>query len=252
MTGILFLAWKHALHHRARTIMLVLCVSVAVAIPLATTILVERHQADLVARADVTPLVAGARANRFDLALGALYFRQAELRPIPLAACDEMREFGVVIPLNIQSTVQGIPVVATVPEYFERRRLKPRAGSLPLLNGDVVLGADAARILGLGEGDHLFSDPIDLYDISKPSSLRMLVTGVLRRTGTPDDDVVFTDIDTAWIMQGLAHGHAAEVDEDLVMARSEDVTIISPRMVEYNEITDENASSFHLHADENM
>ena len=35
----------------------------------------------------------------------------------------------------------------------------------------------------------------------------MKVVGVLSPVATPDDEAVFVDVKTAWVIAGLAHGH---------------------------------------------
>jgi putative ABC transport system permease protein len=137
-------------------------------------------------------------------------------------------------------------------EYFEKQSLSPSAGTLPLVMGDVVLGATMAADLGLGPGDALFSDQRELYDIAKPPALRMRVCGVLARKGTPDDDAAFVDLKTTWILEGVAHGHieATSVDESLVIGEAKGQIVLSPALIESNEVTGENLASFHVHADE--
>jgi putative ABC transport system permease protein len=80
----------------------------------------------------------------------------------------------------------------------------------------------------------------------------MNVVGVLERTYTPDDEAIFVDVKTAWIIAGLGHGH-----EDLarpeaapgVLRREGDKVIANAAVVQYNEITQENLDSFHFHGD---
>lgn len=254
MRGACFLALRYALHHRARTLVLVACVALTLFLPLATRVVASDYQRSLASRADATPLVAGARGNRFDLVLSALYFRASALPPIPWKELDELARDGLAlaIPLHVRFTARGRPIVATSPEYFELRGLTPERGTLPLRIGDAVLGAKVARELELAPGDALYSDPRELYDISKPSALKLHVTGVLRASGTPDDEAVFSDVKTAWILEGIAHGHedvSKGVDPSLVLGRKQGDVVLSEALVEASEVTDENLASFHTHGD---
>ena len=252
MKGVWLLSWRRLRHDRLRTLILVACLAVPIFLPLATGRLVSGYEADLVARGATTPMLAGAKGSRFDLVLSALYFQENDLAPIPwsefetLAAGNE----ATFIPLHARFTAQGYPVVGTTPEYYELRGLHAAAGSLPLVLGEVVLGAAVAEELGRSAGDALFSDPHELYDIAKPPALKMHVSGVLARTGTADDDAVFVDVKTGWILEGLTHGHddASEIDDSLVIGRSERAVAFSGALIEYNEVTPETLSSFHHHA----
>ena len=80
----------------------------------------------------------------------------------------------------------------------------------------------------------------------------MKVAGVLKPTGTPDDLAVFVDIKTAWVIEGLAHGHQdlSRPEASPGVLRTEGTRIVAnASVVEYNEITPENVASFHFHGD---
>jgi len=252
VSGLLLLSWRRLRHDRLRTAVLVLCLAVPIFLPLATARIASGYERELVARAASTPLIAGAKGSRFDLVLGALYFRRQDLPPIPwseLLALSAAGE-GTCIPLHARFTAQGFPLVGTSPEYYELRGLRAAAGTAPILLGDAALGAQAARALGLGPGDALFSDPRELYDISRPAALKLRVAGVLAPSGTADDEAVFVDVKTAWILEGLMHGHdpAEEVDASLVLGRTQGGVALSGALIEYNEVTPENLAGFHMHA----
>lgn len=254
MRGAAGLALRHAAHHPVRSALVVLSVCIAVLVPVGTRVLLAGFEASLLARAAGTPLVAGAKGNRFDLVMSALYFRRAELAPVSVADWRMLEAAGAAgaVPLNARFTARGAPIVATTSDYYDARGLRAASGSLPARLGDAVLGARAAASLGVGAGDPLFSDQRELYDIAKPPALKMRVVGVLRASGTPDDDAVFTDLKTAWILEGLSHGHAAPaaVPESLILERGSSNVAISESLVDYNEVTDASAASFHVHAPE--
>lgn len=238
---------------------LALCIAVTVFVPLAASTLLSRYRADLTARAQATPLIAGAEGSRFDLTLAALYFRQGfgdPVETVPLSFADLLddRNAGLAIPINAQRTAQGAPLVGTITDYFEFRGLRPAAGTLPLMLGDCVLGANAAARLGVGVGDSVFSDQEGEFDLSKPPSLKMTVVGVLQPTGQPDDDAVFCSLGTIWIVEGLAHGHddPETMPESQLIGRAGSHAVVSEQALQYNQVTDANAASFHVHASRDL
>jgi len=252
MSGVLRLGWLYAMRHRWQTLIVALCVAATVGLPVAAQLVLSHYQRELSQRAASVPLVAGSKGSRFDLAFAALYFRVLPVEPVSMALTQELASDPEVlaVPMHVRFTAQGLPIVAVGADYFDRRGLVAESGTLPLMLGDAALGAKAARRLGLGAGDHVFSDQRELFDLSVPPPLKMRVVGVLRETGSADDEAVFTDIGTAWVLEGLTHGHADEetIDEKLVMARTEDHVAISPSMSAYNEVTEDNIASFHAHA----
>ena len=64
MKGLWYLSWRHASHHRGQTLVLVLCLALTILLPAATHFLVRDYETGLMARADSTPMVAGAKAAR--------------------------------------------------------------------------------------------------------------------------------------------------------------------------------------------
>ena len=254
MTGSLVLALRHLRHHRTRSLLIVACVTAACAIPLLIRVLTADFQKALITRARATPQLIGPKVNRFDLTMALLYFRQVELPTLSFADFRQLSTNGggVFIPLNLRFTARHRALVATTPDYFELRGLRPAAGTLPLLLGDAVLGARLARQLKLGVGDSIFSDQRELFDISKPQSLKLHITGVLAPSGGPDDDAVFTDLKSAWILEGLCHAHTAanQVPERLVLNRAPGRLTLSEELIDYNEVTPANISEYHLHTDD--
>lgn len=254
------LASRSLRHHWPRSLVLSMCIGVTLMLPAVSRVLIGKYRAELTARADATPLVLGAKGNRFDLVLSALYFRRGGFEPMRLGDYREFvqqneRSFGTPAPMNTRFSAQGVPLVATTPEYFEQRHARLASGTPPAIIGEAVLGAAASRRLGLRVGDRIFSDQIDSFDISRPPALRMSVVGVLAPTDSPDDFAVFVDLKTGWILEGSAHGHGDPVKgipERLILSRTEKSISVSEEMIEYNEVTPEQASTFHIHGDENV
>lgn len=256
MRGALYLALMHARANRVQSIVLVLCFAVTAALPLSATLLMQRYDRSLRARAEQTPLVGGARGSRFDLVLATTHFRRAAVTQTTMGLAERMRAMGLgtVIPMSVSHTARGYTVVGTGIEYGELRGFEYRDGGWPTTLGECVLGSRVAEAEGLGVGDTMFSDQLDLYDISKAPAIKMHVVGVLEPTGEADDGVVFVDITTAWLLDGIVHGHedaarVAQRDPSKVLGRTETDTAISGALIEYQEVSPEGLASYHLHAD---
>lgn len=251
MSPTLRLAWRYVAYHRVRTALLVLCVTFVFLLPIAVQLLVDSYSRALGARAADTPLVAGAPGSRYDLVLNALYFEGRVPAPTTMGEVEALRARGdaTPIPLLVRERAKGYPLVGTTIDYFGFRGLRPAEGTLPLVLGDAVLGATVAEKLGLHPGDRLLTDPPNLYDLSLGYPLRMKVVGVLAEAGTADDTAVFVDVKTAWIVEGIGHGHGT-VDQEApgrVLERKKGEVVYNASLVEANEITPENIASFHFH-----
>ena len=252
--GAWFLAGRYLRFHRAKTLILLACVTATISLPLTVRTLVERFETGLLSRARVTPLVVGARGSRFDLVLHALYFKAAPPGTVPMEVVQRIRETGYArpIPLYIRYTAQGFPLVGTSLAYFDFRGLRVATGHGLVRLGDCVLGAGAAHDLGLKPGDRLMTDPENVFDIAGSYPVNLRVTGVLAPTGTPDDGAVFADVKTAWLVQGLAHGHqdvTRMTNDDVILSRSASNVVANAALPQCVEVTPTNLASFHFHGD---
>jgi len=252
MMRLLLLTWRYMAFNKIKSAIMVVCLTITLFLPIAVHVMISHYENDLMARAESTPLIVGAKGNRYDLVLKSLYFTTENPESITMAEVDAVSDSGraKTIPLHIAFTARQRPIVGTSLDYFEFRGLDVVDGTLPLLLGDVVLGHDVARKLKLGVGDTILTDQTSLYDIGAVYPLKMHITGVLAAAGSPDDHAVFVDIKTAWIVEGIGHGHidlTKTADPAIILSRKDGEVVGNAAMVEYTEITAANIESFHFH-----
>lgn len=115
--------------------------------------------------------------------------------------------------------------------------------------GDCVLGAKVARRLGLKPGGALISSSEQVFDIAGVYPLKMRITGVFAETHTADDEAVFVDVKTTWLIEGIAHGHDEFEDEpeEHVLEKSSENVALTNAVRLFTEVTDANVDSFHFH-----
>lgn len=257
-----YLAIRSLWWHRGRTLILTASLALTIWLPLTVRLALQQFRAEISQRAGSTPLVLGAVGSRMDLALHSLYF---EARPPAVITMRDARavdesQLAAAIPLHVRFRTQsrpgvdGVPIVGTSPEYFEFRGLYPAQGELPALLGECVLGAGYAERSGLQPGDSLLSAPENALNLAGNYPLQLRVSGVLAKAHSPDDFAVFTDIQTAWVIEGIGHGHqeiTKETDPALLMEGQSDQqgVTVNRGVLPYIEITDENRDSFHFHGD---
>jgi putative ABC transport system permease protein len=130
--------------------------------------------------------------------------------------------------------------------------LRLAAGRQIAVLGECVVGSRVARQLGLAPGDHVVSSPESVFDLAGVYPLKLHVVGVLAYADTADDDAIFVDLKTTWIIQGLGHGHqdlATPEAAGAVLAREGNRVTANASVVQYTEITQDNIDSFHFHGD---
>ncbi|ABD56025.1 ABC transporter permease [Jannaschia sp. CCS1] len=243
----LFLALSYLKYHWLRSAILVLVAAMILSVPLISQVLLDGARTSLTDRAEATPLVLGNRGSQLDLVMNALYFSDDRAEPVTMAATEEVWDSAtaVPIPLNTAFETNGARIVGTSLDYFEFRDLTIADGRQLAILGEAVLGAATAHRLGLGPGDTIVSAPQNLFDLDGVYPLELNIVGVLAATGTPDDEAVFVDIATTWVISGIGHGHDGVVSADA----DADEVVANAAIVEFNRITADNIDSFHFHGD---
>ena len=248
-----FLAWRYVLRHGWQSLLLALALGMVLALPLAVRLLVRAAETEMRSRALSTPALLGRPGSAADLLLGALYFSQLDLPTLPFGEVTTLREtrLGQPIPLHLHFKAQKAPIIGTTLDYFDFRHLRIAEGRPLTRLGDCVIGARIAKQQGLHPGDSLFSSPDQLFDMAGTYPLKMHVRGILAETGTPDDDAIFVDLKTVWVIEGHAHGHDdLQTAPDATVLKREDGNVVGNAAVRmFQEITDANIASFHLHGD---
>ena len=247
-----YIAWKYLLFSKARSATLVACITLIAVLPLALEIILDESEHQLVERAVHTPLLVGARGSALDLVMNSLYFADEVPELISLASADEITatDLAVTIPLYVRFQARGFPIVGSTLDYFDFRQLRLAEGTLFGMLGECVIGAAVASQLGLKAGDSLLSSPETVFDLAGVYPLKMRVAGVLAPTHSADDLAVLVDVKTAWVIEGLAHGHedvARSRDSSVIIERSESNVTANAKLMQYTEITATNIDSFHLH-----
>ena len=253
-SGLIFLGMRYVQRNQTKVTLLIAAFTLVWLLPLSIGLLVKRAETQLRARAVETPLLLGKAGSALELTFNGLYFTKPAIATLPYRQVEEVRESGLAeaIPLYARFSASGYRIVGTSLEYFDFCGLEYAEGRPLLRLGECVIGATVAEGEGLKEGDSLISSPETLFDLAGVYPLKMKVVGVLAPSGTPDDGAVFVDPKTAWIIEGLGHGHveAAESSADQrLKADGSDAVKLNASVVQYNEVTPENAASFHFHGE---
>jgi putative ABC transport system permease protein len=254
MIDSLYIAWRYVTFNKVRTATLIACVTLIAVLPLTLEVLLAESERQLLSRADSTPLLLGARGSALDLVMNTLYFDDEMPELVSMSAVDEIADSGLAtsIPLYVRFKARQFPIVGTTLDYFDFRRLEVKQGRQLAQLGEAVIGADVADQLGISPGDSLLSSPETVFDLAGVYPLKIHVVGILQHSHTPDDLAVFVDVKTAWVVQGLVHGHAdlsRSEDPTVIIERTDANVVASAKVVEHTEITEQNIDSFHFHGD---
>lgn len=236
MRDSIYLAWQYLRHHRLTTVVLVASITLILYLPAALQVIVTNAERHFRSRAESTPLVIGPRGSPLELVLATVYFDKPYEQTMRMEQHKrvEEQEVGKAIPLHARFLARDCQVVGTTKEYVTTRGLRTVRGSKWKMLGECIVGARAADRLDLHVSDKIPVSTSTAFILDNPP-LRLRVAGVLAPNETPDDEVIFVSLETAWIIEGLGHGHAHGSQHGL------------PEAELYTDITEQNAASFHFH-----
>ena len=254
MTDLFYISLQYIRHHRVKLAVLTLAITLVGWLPLAIQSMVDQTAEQLLGRANSTPLVIGAPGSPLELSLGSLYFRSRTQSTLPYGELSALQATGYArgIPLYYRFRARDYPIVGTSPDYLPYRGLRLSQGRNFALLGEAVIGANVARELDIGVGDHVISSPESVFDLAGVYPLQMPVVGVLSPALGPDDDAIFVDLKTSWVIQGLGHGHQELNRREAVgqiLKREGNNIVANASLRQFNKITPDNLDSFHFHGD---
>jgi putative ABC transport system permease protein len=257
MIDSLYIAWKYIRFNKVKTATLVACITLIMFLPISLELLLNESERQLLSRATTTPLVIGAKGSSLDLVMSTLYFGDEVPELISMAASERILDTDLAMPISmyVRFRARGFPIVGTTLDYFDFRGLEIAHGRSLAMLGECVIGARVAESLDIKPGGSLVSSPETVFDLAGVYPLKMKVVGVLEKSHTSDDLAVFVDLKTAWIVQGLMHGHedvTKVTDPTLVLDRTETNVAATAKLYQYTEITEENIDSFHFHGDPSL
>ena len=145
--------------------------------------------------------IIGPAGSKTDLAMSTMYFTESTTKTIPFAVVNElMTNSGVIsaIPFSMADSYNGRRVVGTTPEYLDGKRIAEGEMFSATTTMQAVIGAQVARENQLKIGDVIYTSHgatgLDVHEKG------ITVIGILDKTYSAFDNVVFTQYKTLWEM----------------------------------------------------
>ena len=251
MYNAFLLAYRYLRFHPLRTLILIFGTAVTLFLPVFTYFGSSAIQESLLYRGKSSPILIGKKGNEFDLTMNSLYFRGHIKDPLEFEEQKTASAYGLSVPIYVNHTISGTPLVGTSVGYFSARNLSIQSGRNYALLGEVVAGFQTAQLFHLKVGDKVRSDMQNLYNISGGYPMVLEVVGILNANDTSDDNAFFTDVKTTWALDGYMHGHEEVTRKEALNSEAEEGENLeaTAAIFMFPEITEENRNSFHLHGD---
>lgn len=161
-------------------------------------------------------LVVGAKGSPLQLVLSTVFQADIPTGNIPLAEAEALAADPLVaraVDLALGDAARGFRIVGTTPDYLDLYGARLGEGRIFAAPMEAVLGAAAARGLGLGPGARFVGAHGVLGNGEMHSAFPYTVTGVLAPTGRVIDRLILTPIESVWRVHEGHHHHDADDDD---------------------------------------
>lgn len=202
---VLTLAGRSLWNRRGTVLLAVLSIAISVALLVGVERIRAEARAGFANTISGTDLIVGARSGAINLLLYSVFRIGDPTNNLSWQSYQEIanrKEVAWAVPISLGDSHRGFRVVGTTPAFFERYRFA-QSRSLELADGqpihdlfDAVLGAEVAEALGYSVGDEIvIAHGLGSTSFAKHDDKPFVVSGILRRSGTPVDRSVHVSLE---------------------------------------------------------
>lgn len=155
--------------------------------------------------------IIGPAGSDTDLAMTTMFFTGSVTDTICYENYEKLLSdirVNVVVPFAMGDSYNGSKIIGTSAEFLDGKDLKK--GDMFAEKFEAVVGAEVAKTNGLEIGDTLITSHGISGTGHEHKSTPLVVVGILEKTNTAYDNVVFTEVETVWAI----HDHGDETHDD--------------------------------------
>ena len=142
--------------------------------------------------------IIGPSGSATQLAMNTMFFTDKPLGTISYEYVEQLERdtlINVVIPFTMGDSYNGAKIVGTTPMFLDGKEYE---GEMFAEKYEAVIGYEVAQKYGLEIGDELITSHGLSEGGHQHETNPLIVTGILKRTKTSYDNVIFTHIETVW------------------------------------------------------
>lgn len=203
------------------SVLTVFSIMLGVALVISILILKQESQDAFNQTATGYELIIGPKGSSLQLTLNTIYHIGVPIQNIPYDTYTKLKDdkrVKLAIPYVLGDNYKNHRLIGTIPEIFSEfnyqkdKKYKLKEGKFFEKDFEAVIGSEAALKTGLKVGDKFSgSHGVEAYenagDILDHKEFKFTVTGILEKTFTPADNVIFTSMNSTW---GIHHHEAEE------------------------------------------
>ena len=216
------------LSKKLRNFLAIFSIAVSVILIIAVQNITEQLNSNILKNASYYDIIVGSAGSETQLILSTLFYYDSPIANIDISYYEDLqKDFRVksVVPIGMGDNYAGYRIIGTKQNFFtDTENYKIKEGNIFSGEREVVLGSTVAKVTGLKLGD-TFASVHGLTEIAGESThnhddFKYTVVGILEPTKTPNDTVIFTDIENLWHAHGLHHNEDDNDEKEVAQIKT--------------------------------
>ncbi|MBQ6715389.1 MAG: ABC transporter permease, partial [Clostridia bacterium] len=202
-------ALKNMFVRRARVLLVILSIILSASVALLAFNISQQVNEGIISTAGYYDMIIGPAGSSTQLAMNTMFFTDEPLGTISYEYVEELKASpltNAVVPFTMGDSFNGARIVGTTPEYLNGKTIK--SGEMFSEPFEAVVGSAVAQRYGLTLGSAMVTSHGLTGTGHAHEANPLTVVGILSKTGTAYDNVVFTACETVWAV----HDHSEETD----------------------------------------
>lgn len=200
-------ALKNMFVRRARVLLVILSIVLSASVALLAFNISQQVNEGIISTAGYYDMIIGPAGSSTQLAMNTMFFTDEPLGTISYEYVEELKASpmtNAVVPFTMGDSFNGARIVGTTPEYLNGKTIK--SGEMFSEPFEAVVGSAVAERYKLTIGSAMVTSHGLTGTGHAHEANPLTVVGILSKTGTAYDNVVFTACETVWAV----HDHSAE------------------------------------------
>lgn len=207
-------ALKNMAIKRVKIILIVISIVISASVAILAYNVSEQVDDGVKNTAAYYDMIIGPSGSSTQLAMNTMFFTESPLGTISyehVEALEKDMRVNRVVPFTMGDSYNAAKIVGTTPDFLADKELD--AGEMFDATYEAVLGASVAEKYGLSVGSKLITS----HGLSEGGHAHegtpLTVVGILDKTKTAYDNVIFTGVETVWATHGHGEGEHEEHEE---------------------------------------
>ena len=210
---------KNALTKKSKLLLTSLTIIIACIVGLLSVNISQQVNEGIIELSDGYDVVIGPAGSESQLAFNALFFSEDALGTVDYSVYEKLQSdirINKVIPIAMADSYGNYRIVGTSEDFLINYKIKGESFSKEY---ECVIGRNVAQKTGLSVGDTFFSTH---GAMGTQHAEPLTVVGIMEKTNTNYDNVIFTHIETVWGLHGSSHNHNQSKDVEHEEEHTED------------------------------